>query len=48
MDHYLDDFVVVGPQGCAQTLQIALETCKEVGFPVAGEKREGPTTVLTV
>ena len=51
MDHYLDDFVVVGPPGsygCAQTLQIALETCKEVGFPVAGEKTEGPTTVLTV
>ena len=36
--HYLDDFLFAGPPGeetCAQALQIAIDTCQELGMPVA-------------
>ena len=48
--HYLDDFLVLGPPGqasCAEHLSTTLELCQELGFPVAEEKTEGPTTVIT-
>ena len=51
VDHYLDDFVLVGPSQsavCGESLSIALESCRELGFPVAVGKTEGPTSVLTV
>ncbi len=47
LDHYLDDYVIVGPAGsdqCGRDLRMALETCDEVGFPVAAEKTVGPAT----
>ena len=47
--HYLDDFIVVGaPRSgeCAASLEILLETCKELGIPVAQHKCMGPTTYL--
>ena len=49
LGHYLDDFVVVGPPkvvDCGRDLGVALETCKEVGLPVAGEKTYGPAVVI--
>jgi len=49
LGHYLDDFVVVGPPkvaDCGRDLGVALETCKEVGLPVAGEKTCGPAVVI--
>jgi len=48
--HYLDDFLFLGPPRngiCAATLQVPLETCRELGMPVAMEKVEGPSTCLT-
>ena len=47
--HYLDDFLVLGPPGssvCAQSLATTLALCDELGFPVAPDKTEGPTTSL--
>lgn len=48
--HYLDDFLLVGSPGstvCAQSLSTTLVFCDELGFHVAWEKTEGPSTVLT-
>ena len=51
LDHYLDDFSLVGrprSQQCKRNLDVALATCEEVGFQVAPEKTEGPTTSLSL
>lgn len=51
MDHYLDDFTLVEKprsQQCKRNLEVALATCEEVGFQVAPEKTEGPTTSLSL
>ena len=51
VDHYLDDFSLVGPPqstACQEDLDTALGTCSRVGFPVAGEKTEGPVTRITL
>ena len=48
--HYLDDFLLLGPPGtstCAQALQCTLDTCLELGVPVATHKTEGPSCQLT-
>lgn len=51
LDHYLDDFMMVGkprsPQ-CKRNLETALVTCKEVGFRVVPKETEGPTTALSL
>jgi len=47
--HYLDDFLLLGPSDsprCAEALRILLQLCEELGALVAGEKTEGPTTLL--
>ena len=47
--HYLDDFLVIGApasQECASALSKLLEIFERLGFPVAIEKLEGPTTCL--
>ena len=47
--HYLDDFIIVGPPGseeCAKNLDRLLETCRELGVPVACHKVEGPSTCI--
>ena len=48
--HYLDDFLLLGPpdrQVCHNNLELPLSLCQELGFPVAPEKTEGPTTSIT-
>ena len=48
--HYLDDFIVVGAPGSdegAKALDLLLDTCRELGVPVAGHKVEGPSTRIT-
>ena len=48
--HYLDDFLFCGPPDssvCAVVLEQALETCADLGVPVAMHKTEGPSTRLT-
>lgn len=49
--HYHDNFIVVSATmsgECAASLEILLETCKELGIPVAVHKCMGPTTCLVV
>jgi len=51
MDHYLDDFTLVEKprsQQCKRNLEVALATCEEVGFRMAPEQTEGPTTSLSL
>ena len=48
--HYLDDFLTMGPAGssvCQQNLDIFIQTCNELGIPLAEEKLEGPSTSFT-
>ena len=46
----LDDFLFIGPPEsplCAASLAKALDICRRLGFPVAPNKVEGPSTCLT-
>ena len=50
IDHYLDDFITMGPAGsqeCRENLDRILATCSELGVPLAADKLEGPSTCLT-
>ena len=40
LDHYLEDFSVVNSPKSAVCVQTALETCEDMGFPVARERRQ--------
>ena len=51
LDHYLDDFVILGPADsdqCQHHLLAGLEVCSKLGFPVVEEKTFGPATTLTL
>ena len=51
VNHYLDDFVIVGRPGskeCEKNMCIAINVCEEVGTPVAPEKLDGPTMCLEI
>ena len=51
IDHYLDDFVIVGRSGskeCERNMATALQVCNEVEAPIAPRKVEGPTTCLEI
>ena len=48
--HYLDDFIILGTphsSQCADSLKIVVDTCAELGVPLALDKCEGPRTRLT-
>eukprot|EP00731_Ephydatia_muelleri_P014516 Em0008g236a len=48
--HYLDDFIILGAphsSQCAHSLRIVVDTCAELGVPLALDKCEGPSTCLT-
>ena len=50
IDHYLDDFVTLGPHAtsdCQKNFDIIIQTCADLGVPLALEKLEEPTTCLT-
>ena len=50
MDHYLDDFITMGPPNsnvCAKNLETIKAVSKQLGVPLAEEKCEGPTTNIT-
>ena len=47
--HYLDDFLFFGPPNhpkCSSDLTTAQSTCRELGFPIAEDKVEGPSTSI--
>ena len=47
--HYLDDFLLGGSphtEVCQRSLDLSLQLCQDVGFPVMREKVFGPTTVI--
>ena len=47
--HYLDDFAVIGPPdspACQQALDTLEQVCKELGVPLAPEKKDGPSTLI--
>ena len=49
IDHYLDDFITLGLHAtadCQKNLDIIIQTCTDLGIPLALEKLEGPTTSL--
>lgn len=49
--HYLDDFFLCGPatsEVCGTNLQLLVEICNLLGIPLAMEKLEGPTTLITL
>ena len=48
--HYLDDFAIIGPaesDECQRSLDTLIQTCTELGVPLAKDKQEGPTCVVT-
>lgn len=48
-DHYIDDFVTMGPpnsQACKKSKGIMNDTCVEIGLPPEPEKDEGPATTI--
>lgn len=47
--HILDDFLIAGesPDKCRTNLQQFLAFCEDVGVPMAPEKTEGPSQILT-
>ena len=48
--HYLDDFLVMGPPNsvtCKHSLELLVSECGELGVPLASEKIEGPSPILT-
>ena len=48
--HYLDDFLFMaepGSEACKSSLELAVQSCAELGVPLAMEKLEGPDTSLT-
>ena len=50
VDHYLDDFITIGPpdsEECHHNLSTMLEVCHRLGVPLANEKLEGPSACLT-
>ena len=45
--HYLDDFLLVGPEGKHQCITPVQSVCSTLGIPMAFDKLEGPATQLT-
>ena len=49
VDHYLDDFITLGPPGslrCAENLRMIREVTTALGVPLAEDKSQGPSTAL--
>ncbi len=50
IDHYLDDFIILGAPGtsqCQDALAIVDRECVSLGVLLASHKREGPSTCIT-
>lgn len=50
LDHYLDDFMFIGSSGtqnCLRLMNTFQTICNQLGVPIAENKTQGPTTVIT-
>ena len=50
IDHYLDDYIILGSPGtsqCQGSLDIVVRECRTLGIPLAAHKQEGPATCIT-
>ena len=50
IDHYLDDYIILGSPGtsqCQEALNIVDRECRTLGVSLVAHKREGPTTCIT-
>ena len=50
LEHYIDDFITIGPPGtseCASNVAIMHAECAEVGLPIEPEKDEGPDACIS-
>ena len=50
VDHYLDDFVTMGPPDsdlCRANLNLILAVCRDLGVPLTIEKLVGPSQCLS-
>ena len=50
VEHYLDDFIVIGPPNssqCQSAMAILDNVCRQLRLPIAEHKRDSPTTCLT-
>ena len=45
--HYLNDFIILGPAECGESLHALKQICSELSIPLAEEKQDGPTSVIT-
>ena len=46
--HYIDDFLTFGSSEseCVHNLEISCHVCHQLGFPLAEDKKEGPSQML--
>ena len=47
--HYIDDYFIASPPNatlCEKHLRCFLKVCKQLGFPIAMDKVNGPATML--
>jgi hypothetical protein len=50
IDHYLDDFLFAGADktsNCSKLMNTFTEVCSQLGVPIADDKTEGPSTMIT-
>lgn len=45
--HYLDDFLILGPDQCSVALCINLNLCCQLGFPIVEHELGGPASVFS-
>ena len=49
INNYLDDFIVIGAPGsdeCERGLRALVQTCQQLGVPIAEEKTAEPSTCM--
>ena len=48
IDHYLDDFVILSLNQFGGDLKKLINSCAELGVPLADDKMEGPSMILEI
>lgn len=50
LNYFLDDYITVSPPNspvCLNNLDVLMDSCTQLGLPIALDKHEGPSTCLT-